>query len=59
MNAQVHKRACVAHLTTYCEQIIQRGQLPAADELKIRELVNATCDAFEMVKVLEDGNSAS
>lgn len=46
-----HKRESVAKLTTYCERMIQRGQLPALDELNLRIFVDATCSAFEMAPV--------
>lgn len=45
------QREAVARLTTYCEQMIARGKLPALDETNLRAFVNETCAAFEMEKV--------
>lgn len=49
-----HKRESVAKLTTYCERMIQRGQLPALDEVNLRTFVDETCAAFDMAPV-QDG----
>lgn len=45
------QREAVARLTTYCERMISRGQLPALDETNLRVFVNKTCTAFGMALV--------
>jgi hypothetical protein len=45
------QRAAVARLTSYCERIIERGKLPALDEMNLRYFVNETCTAFDMAPV--------
>ena len=57
MNAS-DQRAAVARLTSYCEQMIERGKLPALDEMNLRYFVNETCTAFDMAPV-RDRNSSN
>lgn len=45
------QREAVARLTSYCERMIERGSLPALDELNLRNFVNQTCTAFGMALV--------
>lgn len=45
------QREAVARLTTYCERMIARGQLPTLDEMNLRVFVNNTCAAFGMALV--------
>ena len=42
------QRAAVARLVTYCETMVQRGQLPTLDETNLRHFINEACTAFEM-----------
>lgn len=46
-------REAVAKLCTYCERMIQRGQLPILDEMNLRNFVNEACAAFDMAPVYE------
>lgn len=48
------QRETVARLTTYCEQLIRAGTLPAQEELNLRTFVNLTCNAFDMAPVLTE-----
>lgn len=50
MNAS-DQRIAVANLASYCEKMIERGKLPALDEMNLRYFVNETCAAFDMALV--------
>lgn len=53
MSESNQQREAVARLTTFCERLIQAGQLPAQLEAELRVHTNAACDAFNMVPVHE------